>query len=136
MADAMIGRNAYAYLNGAAIVHLRGFDYTQQAGFIDVDPDIGSTRIVSVAGFPKDTGTLRFNLTNDEFATMVDAVNAGAAVPLYMYPSSTHATNKFYLYGNVVLSDLNFTNDLTATVQGSVAWQNSDSTGIRRQNRA
>lgn len=136
MADAFLGKFAYAYVGGAALIHLKDWTFTQNAPLITVDPDIGTTRTLNIPNFISETGSLTFNMTNDDFATLFDAAQAQSAVALYLYPHKNDTTNKFYLYGNVYLTDLSFNSTLLGTVSGSVNFGNSDTTGIKRQNRA
>lgn len=135
MASATIGKTTYAYLAGAAIVHLKDWDFAAEAGQIDVDPDIGSVRQLSVPGFVKESGNLNFNFSSDDFNTIWDAVyNNTTAVALYLYPNRGSA--QIYLYGNVYLTGLTHTNPLLGTVSGAVGFVSADNTGFNRQTTA
>ena len=138
MADSFIGRWAYLYLNGKALVHLKDWNVTMSTSLIAHDPDIGSTFIPQSVGFGTFTGNASFNLTNDDFAALWDVSKTptAAGVPLYLYPHSTDTTNKFYLYGNVAIANLNFTSTLLGTSSGSFDFGNIDGTGLSRQTRA
>lgn len=136
MADAFIGKAAYIYIGGKALIHLKDWDFSAVAGTIEVDPDVGTTRKVSVPGFISESGTINYAVTNDDFANIWDAIYAQTAVALYLYPSKSDATNKFYIYGNAYLTDLVHTNPLLGTVTGKVSFMNSDTTGFNRQSRA
>lgn len=135
MANPVIGKTTYAYLAGKAIVHLKDWDFTAEAGQIDIDPDIGSTRQLSVPGFIKESGTLNFNFSSDDFANIWDMVYANTtAVALYLYPNK--GSSQIYLYGNVYLTNLNHTNPLLGTVSGAVGFVSADTTGFSRQTTA
>ena len=129
-----IGKSAYAYIGGKAVVHLKDWDYSLTNGVIQLDPDIGSTRVASVTGFLRDSGTINYNFSSDDFANIFDAMLAGAAVALYLYPEKGSA--KIYLYGNAFLTDLGHTNPLLASITGKVGFVNSDTTGFNRQTTA
>lgn len=136
MANAMIGKTSYIYVGGAAVIHLSDWDFSRVAGQIDVDPDIGSTRALSVPGFIRESGNISFNISNDDFATLWDKHGAQASVSMYLYPSGSDTTNKFYMYGNAYLVDLSVTTPLLGTVKGRLTYVSADSTGFNRQARA
>ena len=70
------GKNCYAYVGGDAVVNLKNWTYNMDASPIDLDPDIGSTRIPSVAGYIRESGSIDFNVTADDFNDLFDATAA------------------------------------------------------------
>lgn len=139
MADSFIGRWAYAYINGSAVVHLKDWSLSMATSLIAHDPDIGSTFIPQSVGFGSFSGSVAFNLTSDDFAALWDIAKSptAAGVPLYLYPHSTASSgNKMYLYGNVAVSNLQLSSTLLGTSSGSFDFGNIDGTGLTRAERA
>lgn len=135
--SAFLGRNVYAYVGGNAVIHLRGWTASKTTEFTKVDPDIGALITISQPVNTMWSGTLNFNLTGDDFANLNSSAGSLSAVALYMYlDSSAGATSKQYLYGNAFIGTLNVNADIGGTVNGSVEWAGSDTTGMTIQSRA
>ena len=88
-----------------------------------------------MAGFIKETGSIDFNVTSNDFPDIWDAVYAQSAVALYLYTETGAA--KAYLYGNASLTGLSHDEGgVQGTVTGTVTFSNSDTTGFSRQTTA
>lgn len=135
--SAFLGRNVYAYVNGNSVIHLKGFTANKITEFVKVDPDIGALITISQPVSTNWSGSLNYNLTGDDFANMNSVAGSLSAIGLYLYlDSSAGATSKQYLYGNCFIGTMNATADINGTVNGSVEWQGSDTTGFTIQTRA
>lgn len=117
------GKNAYAYLGGAAVTNLKGWDATITHSVIRGEPDISSGGwTYSGSGFLSCSGTIGFNLTSDDFNDIFDAVTAGTAISLYLY---TARSSGIYLYGSFFLGNISVTAQTASMVSGTVAFESS-----------
>lgn len=134
MGTTIIGKNAYAYVGGDAVVNLKDFTLRGESPPIPHDPDIGTTRIAQSVGFLSESGNFTFNFSSDDFEDLWDAFQAQTAVSLYLYPET--GASKIYMYGNAFLTSFNHENTLLGTVAGNCDFVNSDGTGFARQTTA